>query len=79
MTQNFKMGNVVRLSEEGAENECYRAFVGKKMKIVSVSRSRDDHPGFDEGAGSALYDLVCEGKDVPFSLYDWELVSAQCK
>lgn len=78
MTENFKVGDVVKLSEEGAENENYSAFVEKAMQVVSVSRSREDHPGFDDDAGSALYDLVdASGRSVPFSLYDWELVEAR--
>lgn len=33
------------------------------------------HPGFDEGAGCALYDLKREdtGAPLPMSLYAWEL------
>lgn len=36
------------------------------------------HPGYDTAAGGVLRDLKREdtGEDVPFSLYDWELVQA---
>lgn len=32
------------------------------------------HPGYDEGVGGNLYDLITEdGEDFPVSVYDWEI------
>lgn len=70
----FRVGSKVRISDEGAENENYARFVGKVLRVTHVSRSTDDHPGFDSSAGSPLYDLeTLGGQPVPFSLYNWEL------
>lgn len=65
-----RVGQKVRIT---SDNECYERFAGKVLVITSVSTNTDDHPGFDPGAGSALYDFETESGDpVPFSLYEWE-------
>lgn len=66
---SYKIGDKVRLSADGRENECYRKFWERTLTVCDVSRSRKDHPGFDEAAGSALYDF----EECPFSLYEWEM------
>ena len=48
--------------------------------ITHVAHSKDDHPGYDEGAyPQGLYDLKREdtGENLGMSLYDWELKQAQ--
>jgi hypothetical protein len=85
MQKRFRVGDKVRLSDAGRENECYAKFRGRELKIQSVATRympasefykkgspRGFHPGFDEGSGAALYD--CAGISV--SLYDWELEPA---
>ena len=73
---DYDVGDVVMIRPKD-DNEGYRKFTGKKLRIVHVATNRDEHQGFDEGVGQALYDLeTINGKEVPFSLYDYELVSA---
>lgn len=68
LQKRFKVGDTATMTEAALENygEQYR---GKKFEIEHVARSKQEHPGFDEGAGCALYDF----KDLNFSLYDYEL------
>lgn len=86
MQQSHKRGDIVRLNSSGLENENYREFADTPLRITAVStkympskeffangKPAGYHPGFDD-TGSALYDLKTEdGRDVPFSLYDWEV------
>jgi len=73
---DYDIGDVVMIRPED-DNEGYRKFRGRKLRIVHVATNRDEHQGFDEGVGQALYDLeTIDGREVPFSLYDYELVSA---
>lgn len=81
----FKRGDKVRLNAAGRDNENYRKIAGKVLTVESVAtaympaskfyaagKPAGFHPGFDEGAGCALYDL----KGVNCSLYEWELEGA---
>lgn len=67
-----RIGAEVQMTENALENygEQYR---GKTFKVTHIARNRGEHPGYDEGAGGALYDLSLDGKNFPNSLYDWEL------
>jgi len=73
----FKKGEIVMVSSDN-DNDGYDEFRNKKLRITHVATNQDEHQGFDEGlAGSGLYDLeTLDGKEVPFSLYDYELESA---
>lgn len=75
LEENFSIGDEVILSDEARENDCYSKFLDSVLVITGISRSTADHPGFDTGAGSALYDLNFKdsGDPCPNSLYDWEL------
>lgn len=44
-------------------------------EFYDKGRPNGFHPGFDEGAGCALYDLeiVDTNKPLAFSLYQWEI------
>ena len=68
---NYRKGNKVRII---SDNSSYNKYRGKVLKIVGVFTSILQHPGFDDGAGQALYDLevVGSGESVPFSLYEYE-------
>lgn len=72
----FDKGDVVMISPDN-DNDNYDEFKGKKLRITHVATNIDEHRGFDEGVGQALYDLeTIHGKEIGFSLYDYELVSA---
>lgn len=57
-----------------SDNENYTEFMGKKLIITHVAYSTSEHPGYDTSlAGEALCDFkTIDGKDVPFSLYEYE-------
>ncbi len=70
----FRKGDEVLMTDDALENygDQYRDVV---FKILFVSKSTDDHPGYDMGVyPMGLYDL--ESPDTSHfgsSLYDWEL------
>ena len=70
----FKLGQVVHVK---SDNSNYKDFMDKPLIIIHIATNTHEHPGFDylaAGKGGALYDLKTkDGKNVPFSLYDWEL------
>lgn len=68
----YHIGDRVKLSEAGRENDCYTQFRDRTLIVTAISRNRREHPGFDEAAGSALYDF----EDCPCSLYEWEMEEA---
>lgn len=69
----YEEGNLVKVAEDN-DNSCYDSFRGKVLRVVKVSVSTEDHPGFDESVGQALYDLeALDGTPVNCSLYDYEL------
>lgn len=82
LTERFARGHVVRMTPDAVVNYGPR-YEGASFRVVSVSRAympaaefyaegkpAGFHPGFDESAGCALYDL----HGLNMSLYDWELV-----
>ena len=75
IAKRFHVGSRVMMSPDALENYGER-WQGIGFIVTHVSTSHDDHPGYDSGAGSALYDLKIELSGEPFgnSLYDWELV-----
>jgi hypothetical protein len=44
-------------------------------EFYAQGRPSGYHPGYDTGTGGKLYDLrdAETGRDLPFSLYDWEV------
>ncbi len=81
ISKRFRVGSRVTMSPDALENygDKYRGVV---LKVTHVSTSKSDHPGFDPGDGSALYDLkvfasnTVKRSPLPMSLYDWELEPA---
>ena len=77
--QNFKVGNIVELSESGWDNENYHDFFegvdNVKLVITDVYTNQSEHQGFDKGVGMALYSTkrLDNNEEVPFDLYDYEL------
>ena len=72
---SFKKGQKVRLAEDN-DNENYTKLKNKIFIIDRIVPYSD--PAYDQGVyPQKLYDLkTMDGKNVPFSLYDWELQSA---
>ena len=72
---DYSIGDIVMVSPEN-DNEGYNDFRNKKLRITLVAINRDEHRGFDEGVGQALYELeTLDGEQIGSSLYDYELVS----
>ncbi len=63
----YKVGDLVRVSPDN-DNENYTSFRKKILKIVDVDKEFDK-----EGFLYSFKDL--KGKEIDFSLYDWELIS----
>ena len=69
----FKIGDRVKV-EEHNDNETYDSFRKKILIVTHVAKNREQHQGYDEGIGGNLYSFRdLEGKDIPVSLYDYEL------
>jgi hypothetical protein len=77
INDGFSEGEIVMINPDN-DNENYDDFRGKELVITNVARNKDEHPGYDDSMnGENLYDLeTVDGEPVPFSLYDYELVSA---
>ncbi|MCP6727440.1 MAG: hypothetical protein KJI69_05525 [Patescibacteria group bacterium] len=76
ITPDYSVGDIVMVSPDN-DNEGYDDFRNKKLRITMVATNRDEHRGFDEGVGQALYELVTlDGEEIGSSLYDYELESA---
>lgn len=73
----YKVGSLVKVSPHN-DNENYDSFKNEVLRVTYVSTSIKEHPGYDSSmSGEGLYDLKTEsGEDVPFSLYDYELIRA---
>jgi len=81
----FKKGQRVRVSPEN-DNENYEDFNFQSKKILIITDVATSGRGYDEGINApntptakkeGLYSFKTEnGEDVPFSLYDYELISA---
>jgi len=70
-----KVGQIVMITKDN-DNDCYDAYRGLLLEITHIATSVKQHPGYDESMDKMpLFDLkVFEtGKDVPFSLYDYEV------
>ncbi len=76
ITPDYSLGDIVMVSSDN-DNEGYDDFRNKKLRITHVATNIDEHQGFDEGVGQALYDLeTLRGEEIGSSLYDYELESA---
>lgn len=75
--KHFKLNQRVRVSPEN-DNENYDSFRDKVIIITNVAKNVYEHPGYDESLSPQyLYDLkTISGKEVHFSLYDYELIPA---
>jgi len=75
--KHFKLNQKVKVSPEN-DNDCYNSFRDEVLIITHVAKSKEEHPGYDEGVSpDYLYDLkTVSGKDVHCSLYDYELIPA---
>jgi len=73
MKATFSTGSFVKINPEN-DNDNYDKYRGKCLVVTRVSKSVEDHPGYDTGVNEPLYDLrTLDGKEVPFSLYEYEL------
>lgn len=73
---NFKKGDIVRVNPEN-DNENYKSFRNKNLRIIHVAHNTMEHPGFDDSMkGEGLYDfeIANTGEKVHCSLYDYELI-----
>lgn len=70
----YQVGDRVVVAD-GIDN--YKELDNQVLVVTHVATSRDEHPGYDEGVGQALYDLETEyGQEVSNSLYEYELEGA---
>ena len=80
MQKNYKVGNKFKLSSDALENYgvqyadkvfTVKAWYDHYVPTSNPNWQSDTHgsPGFDESAGSALY-----GSELPFDVYEWEMV-----
>jgi hypothetical protein len=67
----YKLHDKVRMTEDALKNygEQYR---GRLFEVSHIARNTKEHPGFDDCAGTALYDFV----ELPIALYEWEMEPA---
>ena len=74
---HFKLNQIVRVNPEN-DNDNYNSFKDEVLIITHVAKSHDDHRFYDESLSPEyLYSFKTEsGKDVPCSLYNYELVKA---
>ena len=73
-----KVGDIVKMNWFALENYGV-LFDGVELEVISASDSIMTHPGYDSSVyPDGLYDLriVETGKDLDFSLYDFELENA---
>ena len=76
ISPSYNVGSRVKVSGDN-DNEGYDGFRDKVLIVTHVATSMQEHRGFDEGVGQALYDLkTLNGEDIGSSLYDYELESA---
>jgi len=75
--RHFRVGSKVKVSPDN-DNDCYNDFRGKVLIVTHVAKNTNDHPGYDESVSPEyLYDFKTkDGKEVPCSLYDYELIPA---
>lgn len=70
----YQIGDIVYLTDDALMGG-YEDIGKAPLKIVDVSFSKEDHPGYDEGVGLPLYEVVHAetGYSVGASLYEYEL------
>ena len=75
--KHFKLNQKVRVNPEN-DNENYTGFREEVLIITHIAKDGSEHPGYDSSISPEyLYDLkTASGKDVPCSLYDYELIPA---
>ena len=89
--EKLRLGSIVVLSDEGLDNYADAEWAAQPLKISHVATKYmpateffakgmplDYHPGYDEEMnGGPLYDFVdAYGKDIPNSMYWWEIEPA---
>lgn len=72
MRPAYKVGDKFTLTNDACENYGSQ-YIGRVFTVSHVATSIEEHRGFDEGAGSALYDA----HELNFSVYEWEMEAAQ--
>jgi hypothetical protein len=71
----FKIGDKVKIASDN-DNENYDNFRDKVLTITHIATNEKQHEGYDSSMqGMALYDF----KDVPFSLYEYEIEPKKIK
>jgi hypothetical protein len=75
--KHFKLNQKVKVHPEN-DNDCYDDFRNEILIIINISKNASEHKGYDNGMyPEYLYDLkTLAGKNIPVSLYDYELVAA---
>lgn len=75
--RHFKLNQRVKVSPEN-DNDNYDSFRDEVLIITHVAKNTEDHRFYDESLSPEyLYSFkTVSGKDVPCSLYDYELISA---
>ena len=74
---HFKLNDRVKVNPSN-DNDNYNSFRNEVLIIVYVAKNGKEHPGYDNSLSPEyLYDLeTVSGKEVPCSLYDYELIPA---
>lgn len=71
-----KVGKHAKIRKDN-DNENYNDYRDKTLLITHVAHNTDEHPGYDSSLkGEALCDFKVEetDEDVPFSLYEYEII-----
>ena len=68
MKASYEIGDKIKMTNVAIENYGNK-YAGRVFTVSHIARNRQEHPGFDECAGSALYDF----EELNFSLYEWEM------
>lgn len=73
--KHFQLNQRVKINPKN-DNENYNSFRNDILIITHVAKDEKEHPGYDSSLSPEyLYDLKTNsGKNVPFSLYDYELI-----
>ncbi len=70
MKPKFKIGDRVKVSYN-CENDNYDTFRHKVLHVIDVATNKKEHAYYDDSVqGEALYSF----KDIPLSLYEYELM-----
>lgn len=75
MIKSYQVGSKVIMTPDAVEHYGNK-WKNKVFTVIHVAVNTKQHPGFDDCAGCALYDLEHKGTNYGNSLYDYELMPA---